>query len=122
MRALLVRQASAEVINGFNTSIEMIKQRNNSTTAPAERPSQIEIAFAEPEPTLRIRLLVTNASATRGGAGQMTLNDWREVEKELTQTFADGFRVRRRWCAVPRRLAARAREQRRDTGPTSTRE
>ena len=120
MRALVVRQARAEVINGFNTCIEMIKM--SSKTGPGERPKQIKVAFAEPEPTRRIRLLVTNACATRGGAGQMTLNDWREVEKELTQTFADGFRVRRRWCAVPRRLAARAREQRRDMGPTFTRE
>jgi hypothetical protein len=122
MRVLVVRQARAEVINGFNTRIEMIKQRKNSKTAPAERPNQIEIAFAEPEPTQRIRLLVSNAYATRDGAGRTTLDDWREVEKELTQTFADGLRMRRRWCAVPRRLAARGREQRRDTGPTSTRE
>lgn len=120
MRALVVRQASAEVINGSNTCIEMIKM--NSKTGPAERPNQIEVAFAEPEPTLRIRLLATNACATRGGAGRMTLDGWREVEKELRQTFADGLRMRRRWCAVPRRLAARAREQRSDMGPTSTRE
>ena len=105
MRALLVRQARAEVINGFNTCIEVIKM--NSKTGPGERPNQIEIAFAEPEPPRRIRLLVSNAYATRDGAGRMTLDDWRELEKELTQTFADGFRVRRRWCAVPRRLAAR---------------
>ena len=118
MRALVVRQARAEVINGFNTHIEMIKQRKNSKTAPAERPNQIEIAFAEPAPTRRIRLLVSNACAHRDGARRMTLDDWHEVEKELTQTFADGLRMRRRRCAVPRKLAARAREQRRDTGPT----
>jgi hypothetical protein len=122
MRALLVRQARAEVIKGFNSSIEMIKQRNSSKTAPDERSNQIEIAFAEREPTRRIRLLVSNAYARRDGAGRMTLDDWREVEKELTQTFADGVRMRRRWCAVLRRLAARAPEQRCDTGPTSTRE
>jgi len=79
MRALVVRQARAEVINGFNTCIEMIKM--NSKTGPAKRPNQIEIAFAEPEPTRPIRLLVTNACAVRGDAGRMSIGDSRATAR-----------------------------------------
>jgi len=38
---------------------------------------------AGPQFTQPIRLLVDAACAARAGAGQMTLNDWRDVEREV---------------------------------------
>ena len=38
---------------------------------------------AGPPPIQRIRLLIDAACAARAGSGQMTLNDWREVEHEV---------------------------------------
>ena len=57
-RALVARQTRAEMINGFNTCIEMKKQRKNSKTRPDERPNQIEVSFAEPERPRRIPLII----------------------------------------------------------------
>jgi len=58
MRALVARQTRAEMINGFNTCIEMKNQRKNSKTRPDERPNQIEVSFAEPERPRRIPLII----------------------------------------------------------------
>jgi len=38
---------------------------------------------AGPPPIQRIRLLIDAACAARASSGQMTLNDWREVEQEV---------------------------------------
>jgi len=38
---------------------------------------------AGPPPIRQIRLLVNAACAARASSGQMTLNDWREVEQEV---------------------------------------
>jgi len=46
------------MIKGFNTCIEMKKQRKNSKTRPDERPNQIEASFAEPERPRRIPLII----------------------------------------------------------------
>ena len=82
------------MINGFNTCIEMKNQRKNSKTGPDETPNQIEVSFAEPEPTRRIRPIIDAACAARGEAAQMTLNDRCGVE-----LFTNGLRIRRR-CSV----------------------
>jgi hypothetical protein len=44
---------------------------------------------AGPTPIQRIRLLINAACAARAGAGQMTLNDWRDVEQELERRLAN---------------------------------
>ena len=38
---------------------------------------------AEPKITRRVRLLVNALCAARGGGAQMTLSDWRDVEREV---------------------------------------
>jgi len=40
---------------------------------------------AGPLPIQRIHLLVNAACAACAGAGQMTLNDWRDVEQEVAR-------------------------------------
>ena len=88
-------------------------------TPKDERLKRIEISFAKQEFTQRIYLLVNNACAARGGALRMASSDWREVEPEMTQTFAHGLRIRRRWLSFSRRLKTSAGEY---CGPTPTRE
>ena len=116
---LLARQAGTKMINQFSTRMKMKQPLQHPRTPKDERLKRIEISFAEQEFTQRIRLLINNACAARGGAARMTLSDWREVETELTQTFAHGLRIRRRWFSLSRRLKTSRGEQR---GPTPTRE
>jgi hypothetical protein len=40
-------------------------------------------------PIQRIRLLIDAACAARAGAGQMTLNDWRDAEQEIERRLAN---------------------------------
>ena len=108
--------------NQFSTRMKMKQPLQHSRTPTDEKLKRIEISFAKQEFTQRIRLLVNNACAAHGGAARMTLGDWREVETELTQTFADGLRIRRRWFSLSRRLKASAGEHHRQLGPTPTRE
>jgi hypothetical protein len=44
---------------------------------------------AGPPPIRQIRLLVNAACAARAGSGQMTLNDWRDVEQEVKRRLND---------------------------------
>ena len=39
----------------------------------------------------RVRLLINAASAARAGTAQMTLNDWREVELEVTESLQNEY-------------------------------
>ena len=88
-------------------------------TPSDEKLKRIEISFAKQEFTQPIHLLVNNACDVHGGAARMTLSDWREVEPEMTQTFAQGLRIRRRWLSFSRRLQTSPGEYR---GPIPTRE
>ena len=58
MRALLVRQARAEMIKGFNICTEMKEQRKNAKTGLGETPNQIQVCFAESQPAWRIRVII----------------------------------------------------------------
>ncbi len=42
---------------------------------------------AGPSSIQQIRRLINAAFAARAGSGQMTLNDWREVEQEVKRKF-----------------------------------
>jgi len=88
-------------------------------TPKDEKQKRIEISFAKQEFTQRIHLFVNNACAARGGAARMTLSDWRDVDTVMTQTFAHGLRIHRRWFSLSCRLTTSAGEHR---GPTPTRE
>ena len=92
VRVLLARSTNTEMTNGLSTALRMKTQRKQSRTARCERPNQIKVAFAQREPTRRIRLLLNAACAARGGAERMRLADWCEVEAELTQKFENGLR------------------------------
>ena len=105
--------------NQFSTRMKIKQPLQHSGTLGDEKPKRIEISFAKQDFTQRISLLVNNACAARGGAPRMTLGDWGEVETELTQTFAGGLCIRRRWFALSRRLKTSEGEH---GGPTPTRE
>ena len=85
---------------GLPTALKMKTQRKQSRTARCERPNQIKVIFAKREPMRRIRLLVNAACVARGGARQMRLIDWCEVEAELTQKFENGLRFHHRSNSV----------------------
>jgi len=46
---------------------------------------------AGPPPIQQIRLLVNAACAARASAGQMTLNDWRDVEQEVKRRINNEY-------------------------------
>ena len=114
LRVLLARRTNAEM-NRLSSYIKMKTQLKQSRKARRARPNRIEVVFAKQELNQRIRIIVNAASAARGGIARMTLSDWTEVEAELTQTFANGLRVHRRWISS-------ARDPRRHFGPMPTRE
>jgi hypothetical protein len=101
----------------FSTRMKMKQPLQYSRTPGDEKLKRIEISFAKQDFTQRISLQVNNACAARGGAARMTLSDCRNMETELTQTFAHGLRIRRRWFSLSRRLKTSAGEHR---GPTPT--
>ena len=62
---------------------------------------------AGPPPTRRIRQLIDAACAARASSGQMTLNDWRDVEQEVKRRLNSGgksLRVERPAGTFARRL------------------
>ena len=119
---LLARQAGTKMTNQFPTRMKMKTQLKHSRKARRARPNQIEVVFAKQELNQRIRLIVNAACAARGGIARMTLSDWCDVEAEVTQTFANGLRVHRRWISISRTLTSSAREHRRHFGSMPTRE
>lgn len=46
---------------------------------------------AGPTPIQRIRQLINAACAARAAAGQMTLNDWLDVEREIERKLANEY-------------------------------
>jgi hypothetical protein len=63
-------------------------QRRNSPCRHHGNPA-ISQPNAESQLAHRIRLLVNAASAARASAAQMTLGDWRDVEREVKQRLED---------------------------------
>jgi hypothetical protein len=62
-----------------------MKTRKNS---PCRRWSPADLQPSAGPPLIqRIRLLVNAACAARASSGQMTLNDWRDVEQEVKRRF-----------------------------------
>jgi hypothetical protein len=50
---------------------------------------------AGPSPIQRTRLLIDAACAARASSGQMTLNDWRDVEQEVKRRINYGGKILR---------------------------
>jgi hypothetical protein len=72
----------------FQVENEMRKRKKN--LRPRCDPPSL-LRSAGPPPIRQIHLLIAAAYAARGGAGQMTLSDWRDVEQEVKRKLNNEF-------------------------------